>query len=60
MRNVRKVFLQIIFTGFPFILISYIILYSVSANGPDLSDIISAIYLFLALYYVINYRKLFT
>jgi hypothetical protein len=50
----------LVFSGFPYILLVYIAIYSFSANGHGLSDLFTSVYLFFALYYVINFRKLFT
>jgi hypothetical protein len=41
------------FSGFPYFLILYIVIYAATIEGTGFSDLISAIYLFFALYYVV-------
>lgn len=49
-----------IFKGFPYLLIAYIAIYAATDNGTDLTDFGTSIYLLIALYYVVNFRKLYT
>jgi hypothetical protein len=48
------------FLGFPYILIAYFFIFSATFGSSSYSDLISCIYLFLALYYLLHFRKLYT
>jgi hypothetical protein len=48
-----------LFSGFPYLLIVTLLVYSTAANGQDSSELISIVYLFFAVYLIVNFRKLY-
>lgn len=48
-----------LFSGFPYILIATLLLYSTAANGQDTSELVSIVYLLFAIYFIVNFRKLY-
>ena len=48
------------FNWFPYILISSLLVFAATFHGSGSADFISAVYLFFALYYIVNFRKLYT
>jgi hypothetical protein len=48
------------FCWFPYFLIGYLIIFAATFHGSGMSDLISTVYLFLAFYYIVNFRKFFT
>jgi len=51
---------QIFYCYFPFLIILYLIYASSMLNGKSVSDITSSIYLYFALKFIINNKKLFS
>jgi hypothetical protein len=54
------VYLQMTFCWFPYFLIGYLIIFAATFHGSGMTDMISTVYLFLAFYYIVNFRKFFT
>lgn len=48
------------FNGFPYVFISYLMFFAATFHGSGMSDLLSTVYLFLAMYYIVNFRKLYT
>lgn len=56
----KGVISNIFFNGFPYFLIAYMMILAATFHGKGKSDLISTVYLFLAFYYIVNFRKLYT
>jgi hypothetical protein len=55
----RNMLMTFLFSGFPYVLLVSLLLYSTTAHGTDTSELISIIYLFFAVYFIVNFRKLY-
>lgn len=49
-----------IFNGFPYAFITYLLIFAATFHGAGATDFISTAYLFFAMYYIIQFRKLYT
>lgn len=48
------------FSGLPYVLVFYMLFVAATFHGAGMSDAISTVYLFIAFYYILNWRKLYT
>ena len=53
-------FMNLIFSGFPYILICYLMITAANFHGSGMADLISLVHLCLAFYYIVNFRKFYT
>ena len=51
---------NLMFSAFPYILIFYLLVFAATFHGSGMSDLLSTVYLCLAFYYIVNFRKLYT
>ena len=58
--KIKNTILQLIFNGFPYVQITYLMIFAASFHGSGTSDVLSTGYLLIAMYYIVNFRKLFT
>ena len=52
--------MNFLFQGFPYVIIAYMMIFAASFHGSGTSDLLSAGYLLISMYYIVNFRKLYT
>jgi hypothetical protein len=56
----RAMALTFLFTGFPYLLIFSLFIYSMSNDGDDIAELISVVYLCFGLTFILHFRSLYT
>lgn len=56
----RAMLLTFFFSGFPYLLIFSLFIYSMSNDGDDIAELVSVVYLCFGLTYILHFRNLYT